>query len=85
MFRHLVVVAKNGLASLPSQCGLLNLNGTIPRHNPINAITMGNIIRDAGLTGVHFKQLLPCKWLSSMAPIVTLQPTKKLKPQMLRG
>ena len=22
---------------------------TIPRHNPINAITMGNIVRDAGL------------------------------------
>jgi len=32
---------------------------TIPRHNPVNAITMGNIIRDAGLTNVHFKQLLP--------------------------
>ncbi len=32
---------------------------TIPRHNPVNAITMGNIIRDAGLTSVHFKQLLP--------------------------
>ncbi len=24
---------------------------TIPRHNPINAITMGTIIRGAGLTG----------------------------------
>ena len=23
---------------------------TVPRHNPINAITMGNIVRDAGLT-----------------------------------
>jgi predicted RNA binding protein YcfA (HicA-like mRNA interferase family) len=23
---------------------------TIPRHNPINAITMGGIVRDAGLT-----------------------------------
>ena len=23
---------------------------TIPRHNPVNAITMGGIVRDAGLT-----------------------------------
>jgi predicted RNA binding protein YcfA (HicA-like mRNA interferase family) len=31
---------------------------TIPRHNPVNAITMGNIIRDAGLNNDSFKQLL---------------------------
>ncbi len=31
---------------------------TIPRHNPVNAITMGNIIRDAGLTKEDFKKLL---------------------------
>ena len=31
---------------------------TIPRHNPVNAITMGNIIRDAGLTNEDFKKLL---------------------------
>lgn len=31
---------------------------TIPRHNPVNAITMGNIIRDAGLTSEDFKKLL---------------------------
>jgi len=31
---------------------------TIPRHNPINAITMGNIIRDAGLTNDEFRDLL---------------------------
>jgi predicted RNA binding protein YcfA (HicA-like mRNA interferase family) len=31
---------------------------TIPRHNPVNAITMGNIIRDAGLTNDQFRQLL---------------------------
>jgi predicted RNA binding protein YcfA (HicA-like mRNA interferase family) len=31
---------------------------TIPRHNPINAITMGNIIRDAGLTNDDFRKLL---------------------------
>jgi len=31
---------------------------TIPRHNPINAITMGNIARDAGLTDDDFRKLL---------------------------
>jgi hypothetical protein len=31
---------------------------TIPRHNPINAITMGNIVRDAGLTNEEFRKLL---------------------------
>lgn len=31
---------------------------TIPRHNPINAITMGNIVRDAGLTNDIFRKLL---------------------------
>jgi predicted RNA binding protein YcfA (HicA-like mRNA interferase family) len=31
---------------------------TIPRHNPINAITMGNIVRDAALTDDDFRKLL---------------------------
>ena len=31
---------------------------TIPRHNPVNAFTMGGIIRDAGLTIEEFKALL---------------------------
>lgn len=31
---------------------------TVPRHNPVNAITMGNIIRDAGLTHEAFKEFL---------------------------
>lgn len=31
---------------------------TIPRHNPVNAFTMGGIARDAGLTGEEFKRLL---------------------------
>lgn len=31
---------------------------TIPRHNPVNAITMGNIVRDAGLSNETFKNLL---------------------------
>ena len=31
---------------------------TIPRHNPVNAITMGGIVRDAGLTNEEFRALL---------------------------
>jgi predicted RNA binding protein YcfA (HicA-like mRNA interferase family) len=31
---------------------------TIPRHNPINALTMGGIVRDAGLTIDKFRELL---------------------------
>jgi predicted RNA binding protein YcfA (HicA-like mRNA interferase family) len=32
---------------------------TIQRHNPVNAFTMGGIIRDAGLTVDEFRALLP--------------------------
>ena len=31
---------------------------TIPRHNPVNAFTMGGIARDAGLDVEQFKKLL---------------------------
>jgi predicted RNA binding protein YcfA (HicA-like mRNA interferase family) len=31
---------------------------TIPRHNPVNAFTMGGIVRDAGLSIDKFKKLL---------------------------
>jgi predicted RNA binding protein YcfA (HicA-like mRNA interferase family) len=31
---------------------------TIPRHNPVNAFTMGGIVRDAGLTNKQFRKLL---------------------------
>jgi len=31
---------------------------TIPRHNPVNAFTMGGIVRDAGLTPERFRDLL---------------------------
>lgn len=31
---------------------------TVPRHNPVNAMTMGGIVRDAGLTIEEFKGLL---------------------------
>ncbi len=30
----------------------------IPRANPINAFTMGGIIRDAGMTVMEFKELM---------------------------
>jgi hypothetical protein len=30
---------------------------TMPRHNPVNAITMGGIVNDAGLTIEEFKKL----------------------------
>jgi predicted RNA binding protein YcfA (HicA-like mRNA interferase family) len=31
---------------------------TVPRNNPINAYTMGGIVRDAGLTPEAFNELL---------------------------
>ena len=31
---------------------------SIPRHNPVNALTMGGLVRDAGLTLEQFRKLL---------------------------
>jgi hypothetical protein len=31
---------------------------TIPRHNPVDAFTLGGIVRDAGLTVEQFRELL---------------------------
>lgn len=31
---------------------------TIPRHNPVNAYTMGGIVRDAGLSVTDFRKLV---------------------------
>ena len=31
---------------------------TIPRHNPVNAFTMGGLVKDAGLTPDQFRKLL---------------------------
>jgi hypothetical protein len=31
---------------------------TIPRHNPVNAFTMGGIVRDSGLSVEEFRKLL---------------------------
>jgi predicted RNA binding protein YcfA (HicA-like mRNA interferase family) len=41
------VIMSNGIVRL-----------SIPRHSPINAITMGAIARDAGLTPDQFRKLL---------------------------
>ncbi len=41
------IVMSNGLRIL-----------TIPRHNPVNAFTMGGIARDAGLSIEQFRELL---------------------------
>jgi predicted RNA binding protein YcfA (HicA-like mRNA interferase family) len=35
-----------------------NTRLVIPRHNPINALTMGAIAKEAGLTPQEFRQLL---------------------------
>jgi predicted RNA binding protein YcfA (HicA-like mRNA interferase family) len=31
---------------------------TVPRHNPVHAVTMGRNVRDAGLANEEFRQLL---------------------------
>jgi predicted RNA binding protein YcfA (HicA-like mRNA interferase family) len=31
---------------------------TIPRHDPVNAFTLGGIVRDSGLTEEEFRKLL---------------------------
>ena len=31
---------------------------TIPRHDPVNAFTLGGVVRDAGLTAEQFRDLL---------------------------
>jgi len=48
-------VAREGKHTIMSN-GQVRL--TIPRHNPINAFTMADIARDAGLTPEQFRQLL---------------------------
>ena len=48
-------VAREGKHTIMSN-GKIRL--TIPRHNPINAFTMADIARDAGLTPEQFRELL---------------------------
>lgn len=51
------VVARQGAHIVMKRAGDQRIL-TIPRHNPINAITMGGLVRDAGLTIDEFKKLL---------------------------
>jgi predicted RNA binding protein YcfA (HicA-like mRNA interferase family) len=56
------VLQKLGYRVVPESSHLILSNGdhrlVIPRHDPINAITMGAIARDAGLTPQQFRELL---------------------------
>jgi len=56
------VVQKPGYRVVRESGPLIMSNGesclVIPRHDPINAITMGAIARDAGLTPQEFRELL---------------------------
>jgi len=54
---------------------------TIPRHNPVNAFTMGGIVKDAGLSVEEFRKLLqsltpPPKPASSLSH----QPNRNTEP-----
>ncbi len=56
------VLSKLGFTVVRESGHVVMSNGftrlTIPRHNPINAITMGAIAKDAGLTPSEFRNLL---------------------------
>jgi len=60
--RAVAALEKAGFSIIRQGGHIIMSNGarlvTIPRHNPINAITMGGIVRDAGLTNDEFKALL---------------------------
>ena len=53
---------KAGFRVLPQSKHIVMTDGTrivtVPRHNPVNAFTMGGIVRDAGLTIEQFRKLL---------------------------
>jgi predicted RNA binding protein YcfA (HicA-like mRNA interferase family) len=52
---------------------------TVPRSNPVNAFTMGGIIRDAGLSIDQFRKLL-----STTAPRTTRLPVGRSPRAQLR-
>ena len=53
---------KAGFVVIRQSSHIIMSNGvrtlTIPRHNPINAYTMGNIAKQAGFTPDEFRKLL---------------------------
>ena len=59
---HQDAVQKSGLWVVRQGKHIVMSNGvriiTIPRHNPVNAFTMGGIVRDAGLSEDEFRALL---------------------------
>jgi predicted RNA binding protein YcfA (HicA-like mRNA interferase family) len=60
--RAVAALEKAGFRKLRQGAHIVMTDGTriltIPRHNPVNAITMGGIVRDAGLSLDKFKDLL---------------------------
>ena len=49
-------IARQGKKHIVMSDGIRFL--TIPRKNPVNACTMGGIVKDAGLSGEEFRKLL---------------------------
>ncbi len=60
--RAIAALEKAGFRVLRQGAHIVMTDGTriltIPRHNPINAFTMGGIVRDAGLNLEQFRELL---------------------------
>jgi predicted RNA binding protein YcfA (HicA-like mRNA interferase family) len=60
--RAVAALEKAGFRVLRQGAHIVMTDGTriltIPRHNPINAFTMGGIVRDAGLNLEQFRELL---------------------------
>ena len=56
------VLEKLGFRILRQGKHIVMTNGTVkvsvPRHNPVNAITMGGIARDAGLSPEEFRKFV---------------------------
>jgi predicted RNA binding protein YcfA (HicA-like mRNA interferase family) len=60
--RAVAALEKAGFRILRQGAHIVMTDGTriltIPRHNPVNAFTMGGIVRDAGMSLEHFLDLL---------------------------
>jgi predicted RNA binding protein YcfA (HicA-like mRNA interferase family) len=60
--RAVAALEKAGFRVLRQGSHIIMTDGSrilmIPRHNPVNALTMGGIVRDAGLSLDEFRKLL---------------------------
>ena len=60
--KAVTALEKAGFRILRQGAHIVMTNGsrilTIPRHNPVNAFTMGGIVRDSGLNVEEFRKLL---------------------------